>query len=86
MNLDKLNDVQIKSLFSPPPNWKKVFPKYNGGYNRTNFPKLAEMERFQVWMRVAGLPNFRKLYGQNKNENLKEGIYDIEITDSKFKN
>ncbi|KAG4096463.1 Lem3/Cdc50 [Neocallimastix lanati (nom. inval.)] len=82
MNLDKLNDVQIKSLFSPPPNWKKVFPKYNGGYNRTNFPKLAEMERFQVWMRVAGLPNFRKLYGQNKNENLKEGIYDIEITDS----
>ncbi|KAG4097843.1 Lem3/Cdc50 [Neocallimastix lanati (nom. inval.)] len=81
MNIDSLTDEQISSL-SPPPNWMKVFPEYANGYTRENFPKLADMERFQVWMRVAGLPNFRKLYGQNTNESLKGGIYTIDIYDS----
>jgi len=82
MNLDELTDEQI-SQYEPPPNWKKANPElYGNGYNRNNFPKLAEMERFQVWMRVAGLPNFRKLYGQNKNTRLEQGIYTVEIKDT----
>jgi len=81
MNIEVLTDEQISS-FVPPPNWKKSFPKFANGYTRENFPKLADMERFQVWMRVAGLPNFRKLYGQNKNTDLVKGRYAINITDT----
>jgi len=75
---------EVLSTFVPPPAWKNI-PKYKDGvYTRENFPKLADMERFQVWMRVAGLPNFRKLYGQNKNGNLQKGRYLINIIDSKY--
>jgi len=83
INVNALTDEQLSSLV-PPKNWQEHFPQYKNGYTRENFPKLAEMERFQVWMRVAGLPNFRKLYGQNKNQNLEAGLYSIEINDSKY--
>jgi len=81
MDLGKLSDGDINSLI-PPPNWRKSIPEYKNGYTRENFPKLADMERFQVWMRVAGLPNFRKLYGQNLNEDLRNGTYVIHINDN----
>jgi len=82
---DKFKNMQVtaedlKSII-PPPNWQKDFPEYRNGYTLENFPKLADRERFQVWMRVAGLPNFRKLYGQNKNEDLPRGEYTIEVYD-----
>ncbi|ORX84228.1 Lem3/Cdc50 [Anaeromyces robustus] len=80
IDVNSLTDDQLNSLI-PPKNWQKDFPQYKNGYTRENFPKLADMERFQVWMRVAGLPNFRKLYGQNKIQNLYTGLYSIEIYD-----
>jgi len=76
----QVTDEELKSIV-PPPNWQKDFPQYKDGYTRENFPKLADMERFQVWMRVAGLPNFRKLYGQNKDMNIVKGNYTIEVID-----
>jgi LEM3 (ligand-effect modulator 3) family / CDC50 family len=35
-------------------------------------------EHFMVWMRTAGLPNFRKLYGRIE-EDLQPGEYEITI-------
>lgn len=44
----------------PPPFWIERFP---GGYTDQNpIPDLSQDEHFQVWMRTAGLPTFRKLY------------------------
>lgn len=34
-------------------------------------------EHFIVWMRTAGLPNFRKLYGSVSN--LKAGYYQVQV-------
>ena len=36
------------------------------------------LEHFIVWMRTAGLPNFRKLYGK-VTEDLKKGTYELRI-------
>jgi len=38
----------------------------------------VEDPHFIVWMRTAGLPNFRKLYGEI-SEDLKQGDYQLEI-------
>lgn len=38
----------------------------------------VEDQKFIVWMRTAGLPNFRKLYGEIK-EDLKKGTYELRI-------
>jgi len=67
------------SSIEPPPHWKKNIPKYENGYNETNFPDLKNWEHFQVWMRTAGLPNFRKLYSKNEDTDLKPGTYTIDI-------
>jgi len=40
-----------------------------------------EEESFIVWMRTAGLPNFRKLYGK-LNANLKPGDYTLRIEEN----
>ena len=37
-----------------------------------------EDEHFIVWMRTAGLPNFRKLYGKIETD-LKPGVYELDI-------
>lgn len=81
IDVEKLADNEI-SLFVPPPNWVKVFPQYANGYTKENFPRISEMERFQVWMRVSGLPNFRKLYGQNTEADLSTGVYTIVVNDT----
>ena len=39
------------------------------------------LEHFIVWMRTAGLPNFRKLYGKI-DEDLKKGSYDLNIVNN----
>lgn len=45
-------------------------------------PSLQSDERFQVWMRVAGLPSFRKPYGKLET-GLPAGTYTMSI-DSNF--
>lgn len=65
----------------PPPNWIDRFP--NGYTEATPFPDLSEDEHFQVWMRTAGLPTFRKLYYRNDNENMVAGRYSIDVFTSK---
>ncbi|KAF9935940.1 hypothetical protein BGZ65_002871 [Modicella reniformis] len=64
------------SAIRPPPNWKK-FPN---GYSEDSPPMdLSKDEHFQVWMRTAGLPNFRKLYSKNEQDDLQSGTYTIDI-------
>lgn len=47
-------------------------------YNHIQWQDMKE-EHFIVWMRTAGLPNFRKLYGQI-DERLEKGKYSIRIS------
>ena len=42
-----------------------------------------EDEHFIVWMRYAGLPTFRKLWGRIPDQDLKKGQYKLKI-DNKF--
>ncbi|KAJ7074376.1 cell cycle control protein [Mycena amicta] len=60
----------------PPPNWEL---RYGTTYNSTNIPDLHSDERFQNWMRTAGLPTFTKLYGRNDNDKMISGTYRIVI-------
>lgn len=62
----------------PPPLWRKL-DKYKNGYTKDNFPDISKMERFQVWMRTAGLPTFRKLWGRNAESKLPTGDWQIDI-------
>lgn len=54
--------------------------KYANGYNSTNLPPIESWERFQVWMRPAGLPHFRKLWGKS-SEGVLNGTYRVVIND-----
>lgn len=61
----------------PPPFW---LARYPNGYTAENPPPdLSQDEHFQVWMRTAGLPTFRKLYFRNDNEAMAAGRYSIGI-------
>jgi len=64
----------------PPPQWVNEMPQFKDGYTKENFPDLKNWEHFQVWMRTAGLPNFRKLYSKNEDQDLLPGTYTIGIT------
>lgn len=61
----------------PPPNWAKRFP---GGVYTESLPPpdLSIDEHLQVWMRTAGLPSFRKLYGRY-DQNIPKGTYEVDI-------
>ena len=55
--------------------------------NDTNYYKKVQWidmtdEHFIVWMRIAGLPNFRKLWGRIEGKQLEKGKYDIIINDN----
>jgi hypothetical protein len=51
---------------------------YPDGYtNQTGFPNLRTNEHFQVWMRVAALPTFRKLWARNDQEVMTSGMYRV---------
>ncbi len=55
-------DAEIRKNLVPPPEWRAAWPeKYGYGYNTSNLPDLKTWERFQVWMRTAGLYTFRML-------------------------
>jgi hypothetical protein len=61
--------------------------KYKPGeyVNPPNFPDgidVVNNERFQVWMRTAGLPTFRKIYGVYKGGKIPAGMYEISITNN----
>ncbi|GAA5943203.1 CDC50/LEM3 family protein [Sporobolomyces koalae] len=60
----------------PPPNWVERYPN---GYQEGQIPDLEQDEHFQVWMRTAGLPTFRKLYFRNDNENMPAGSYQLDV-------
>ena len=60
----------------PPPNWAARYPN---GYEEGNLPDLTQDEHFQVWMRTAGLPTFRKLYFRNDDEAMPAGSYEIDV-------
>lgn len=66
----------------PPPNWAEKYP--DGYTDATGFPNLADDEHFQVWMRVAALPTFRKLWGRNDNDVMAAGTYRILINMSEY--
>lgn len=61
----------------PPPFWHDRYP--DGYTNETGFPDLSVDEHFQVWMRTAGLPTFRKLYFRNDDETMAAGAYELDI-------
>ena len=72
---------QIPTHLIPPPAWRKAWPNlWKDGYNSTNIPNLKTWERFQVWMRTAGLPSFTKLWGRNDDESLLSGVWQMDIT------
>ncbi|KAJ3129531.1 hypothetical protein HK098_001007 [Nowakowskiella sp. JEL0407] len=72
----------IKDHLVPPPEWQRVFPQWKDGYTVDNLPDLRKWERFQVWMRTAGMPNFRKLYGRNNLNPLTSGTWELSIIDN----
>jgi len=50
-------------------------------YNITGIPDISQNEHLMVWMRTAGLPNFRKLYAQTSGD-LPAGSYTITVNSS----
>ena len=70
------------SQIRPPPNWIKQYPN---GYSAASPPiDVSKDEHFQVWMRTAGLPNFRKLYSKNTDDDLQRGTYTMDINMSTY--
>lgn len=66
------------SSVAPPPNWAPRYP--NGTYtDEYPPPDLSKDESFMVWMRVAALPDFRKIWGRNDNDVLQAGRWRIHI-------
>ncbi|OLY79594.1 Meiotically up-regulated gene 89 protein [Smittium mucronatum] len=69
-------DYQNDDVY-PPPNWAS---KYPDGYTDKNpIPDISNDTHLHVWMRTAGLPTFRKLYGVNKVDTLKNGTYQVDV-------
>ncbi|KAI8831313.1 ligand-effect modulator 3 family [Chytriomyces cf. hyalinus JEL632] len=79
-SLNSINNGNITNLVFPPPEWVKKFPQFKNGYTNANLFD-ASQQRFQVWMRPAGLPNFRKLWGESK-ATIPAGEYTMRIEDS----
>ncbi|KAI9013044.1 CDC50/LEM3 family [Gaertneriomyces semiglobifer] len=76
------DDADLTVSFVPPPLWRVAWPeKWGPGYTKDNLPDLKKDERFQVWMRTAALPNFRKLYGRS-DTTLPAGIWEVTIRDT----
>lgn len=63
----------------PPPFWAERYPNGYTAEGATAIPVLSLDEHFQVWMRTAGLPTFRKLYFRNDKETMASGMYEISI-------
>ena len=67
---------------TPPPNWALRYP--NGEYDEQHPPpNLGTMERLMVWMHMAALPDFRKIWARNDHDDLPAGRWRIHIDMSK---
>jgi hypothetical protein len=77
---------QNPSELIPPPYWRGNYTNspysWPNGYTNGNVYDPSEDEHFMVWMRVAGLPTFRKLYMRNDNDAMQSGRYSITIYDN----
>eukprot|EP00158_Paraphelidium_tribonemae_P002209 Partr_v1_DN25196_c0_g1_i2_m76653 putative Cell cycle control protein len=68
---------------SPPKDW--IGRKYRNVTLKNTWAESGivfdptEDEHFQVWMRTAGLPTFRKLYGRSPTTDLPAGEYSMDI-------
>lgn len=62
----------------PPPFWASNRRLVNPDGKYKTIPDLQNDERFQNWMRVAGLPTFRKTYGRH-NSKIPLGNYKLLI-------
>ncbi|KAI8912209.1 CDC50/LEM3 family, partial [Powellomyces hirtus] len=70
--------TSIPTKLIPPPGWRH---KYPNGYTATEYPNFATDERLQVWLRKAGFPHFRKLWGKNPDATLPKGVYRVDVVD-----
>ncbi|KAL4399868.1 alkylphosphocholine resistance protein Lem3 [Malassezia pachydermatis] len=70
----------------PPPFWQGAegsqFGYPTGRYEEGNIFDPTKSEHFQVWMRTAAFPTFRKLYMRNDTAVMTAGRYAIEIEDN----
>ena len=73
----------VETTLIPPPYWRTAFPQWADGYTANNLPNLQTWQEFQVWMRTAGLPTFRKLWKTNLNNYLPQGTWSMDITESR---
>ncbi|KAI8618555.1 ligand-effect modulator 3 family [Chytriomyces sp. MP71] len=80
---DMFNVPNVTNLIFPPPQWATLAGgDFANGYNNSHFFDPSTDPRFQVWMRPAGLPNFRKLWGKLEKDTLPAGDYSITIQDT----
>ncbi|WFD33357.1 hypothetical protein MCUN1_000170 [Malassezia cuniculi] len=69
----------------PPPFWRGGAGtefSFNATYEDGKVFDPTQSEHFQVWMRTAAFPSFRKLFQRNDTAPLVTGRYSIEITDN----
>lgn len=68
----------------PPPFWMGATGPfgYPDGYKEGQVFDPRKNEHFQVWMRTAGFPTFRKLYKRNDDAPMTVGRYTIAIDDN----
>lgn len=85
-NIYKKSAYKVNQVV-PPMTWQKLgnYPELNikdGKY--TEIPDLSKNGRFQNWMKISGLPTFRKLYGRLVVEGgvLKKGTYLVKVNDN----
>lgn len=69
----------------PPPFWQGAKGRYGqptGSYTNESMFDPSKDEHFAVWMRVAALSTFRKMYMRNDEHDLAVGRYRIQIQDN----
>lgn len=71
----------------PPPFWQGAHGRYGqptGRYTNESMFDPSKDEHFAVWMRVAALSTFRKMYMRQDDHDLPAGRYRVEVQDSAF--